>query len=1121
MKYVGYFLLLILFLYFTLVKPYTIARGIDYEVTGLELNLRELKLGIKTFYIYFPYKDGVWFVGIEGLTWNRGVIRVRDTSVVEVSSVTAQKPFDFDFSQLIRLSKSLKVYADKVYFSSTSIPYKESITVFVGRSSLEKGKLKSHEWTDVYYTKEGQVHHYMVFVYNSHAEGGTFFVDRAYLVGDGFYAQLKAKWEGKKGNFEGNVTVTGYEGRYFTLSPVLLYIKGDISYTYIKAYLEGFADMLTVRSTSFKGLRAEGQYSWKWHKENKLIGEIKTEVSKALVYYDLQQELLKADLQKIPIQEANLSAIADGSIEWYIRRKFLHLKAFSDVITYKDLKLLGSQLELILDYSRGPSASVKFLSISPNATFSGNFYSGYLQGKLTLVDYPLKEQNFSSLVSYDGLLYYKDGKVALDGYGMLSQTSYESTSLGNFVYKLQLDGKNYHIELRSLGLEIFGSGNLEEKSFSGWASLKQYNLNYKESNLEALTGQLQIDYLNGLQSLKGNISGAFQKDKISSRFSLYVDIIDNHKGNYLLRLEDVKAYGLEFSGGTVKGTLQDGNVEGTYNLVEGLEGEFRYTKDGHLYAKGSYKGEVKGINLNLEYSLKQWRDSSSLVLSGFGKYANFSFPVKVRSDVQKESVGAIVEGFSTHVSPFLLEFKGLKVANSMVYFEGAYLKLQDRTVLTLSEGVWRLDIKNKKLEQEQGIKMTGVLNGGLKISYEDNLKIDSEGQANLQELFSMIRSRLPIYLEGRLSYTLTWGKDIKMLKVYSPGILTIRSRYLAIPLEGSLNLYYDGRLKGEGRFANGKALATLNFQGDEKKAHILMDIKKLPVLYRDKRIRYMGNLDANTQMNTDYKTLKIAGMLSFDGNLLIGKDKTPSQAQKPKEYERITLNLSLKSKDAIRINIPEGYVYANVDGEISGTLYEPSYKINLSLAGGQLNYFNKAFYVRFGKVELTEKATNLNVNLLTPMNEYDVIIDILGNANYPKISLRSDPPRNQREVLTSLVLGGTSGEGLFSLTGALLSYTPELESLLNTVNRAVGSGLKLNVSPKVGTSGETGVSVKVSKDVSERVGVEYQQSTLKDPKESFYGANLTLTPYSSVGGRVYPNDGKEVRVRFRKKFDLR
>ncbi len=146
-------------------------------------------------------------------------------------------------------------------------------------------------------------------------------------------------------------------------------------------------------------------------------------------------------------------------------------------------------------------------------------------------------------------------------------------------------------------------------------------------------------------------------------------------------------------------------------------------------------------------------------------------------------------------------------------------------------------------------------------------------------------------------------------------------------------------------------------------------------------------------------------------------------------------------------------------------------------------------------------------------------MDISGSLDYPKVFLRSDPPKNQRELLSTLLSGGPS-QGILSIDSALSARFPEFGRLTQTLGNVIGTDVDVRVSPVIGPT-EAGISTRISKDFGERASVEYQQSTLKDPKETYVGGGVRLVRGTSISGRVYSDRSKEVNLRLQRKFDLR
>ncbi|MFN3471034.1 MAG: translocation/assembly module TamB domain-containing protein, partial [Aquificaceae bacterium] len=168
----------------------------------------------------------------------------------------------------------------------------------------------------------------------------------------------------------------------------------------------------------------------------------------------------------------------------------------------------------------------------------------------------------------------------------------------------------------------------------------------------------------------------------------------------------------------------------------------------------------------------------------------------------------------------------------------------------------------------------------------------------------------------------------------------------------------------------------------------------------------------------------------------------------------------------------------------------------------------------------TNKESHIDLTVLTPTPSYSIILDIKGNPQYPKVLVRSEPPRDIREVLTALVLGGKEGEGLIPVADALVSQVPQLSQLVKGAQNITGLDIRLQVSPALSPTGEVGINATISKDITEKISIEHRQSTLKNPKETYTGGEVRLTPNTSIGGRIYSDRSQEYRIRMRRKFDF-
>ncbi len=136
----------------------------------------------------------------------------------------------------------------------------------------------------------------------------------------------------------------------------------------------------------------------------------------------------------------------------------------------------------------------------------------------------------------------------------------------------------------------------------------------------------------------------------------------------------------------------------------------------------------------------------------------------------------------------------------------------------------------------------------------------------------------------------------------------------------------------------------------------------------------------------------------------------------------------------------------------------------------------------------------------------------------PKIYLRSDPPMDRREILTKLVLGGIT-EGVIPVASSLITEFTHFTELRRNISGLLG--LDIRFITHTGSQGDMGLNVLVSKKLSNMLRLEYQQSTLKDPWATFYGASVSIEPLGvSLGTRVYSDNTRGFRLRIRRKFNF-
>jgi len=174
MKYVGYLVLVLLFIYFVFVKPFLLLHRIEFEVEEPKISLKERSLEIGEFWFLLPkFRGETFFFRVEGLALYKDTLRLKELSLINVSSKIAEKPFEYDFSDLARRLNKINVHLQMAYISINSLPYSESITLFVGKAHKEGNKIWAEEPTVAYYIHGQKITRIEVFVEDAQLMGPT------------------------------------------------------------------------------------------------------------------------------------------------------------------------------------------------------------------------------------------------------------------------------------------------------------------------------------------------------------------------------------------------------------------------------------------------------------------------------------------------------------------------------------------------------------------------------------------------------------------------------------------------------------------------------------------------------------------------------------------------------------------------------------------------------------------------------------------------------------------------------------------------------------------------------------------------------------------------------------
>ena len=615
MRLVGYLILLLLAFYFLFLKPYLLAKRVYWEVEGLSFSF-ERGLTFKSLLLYLPSKELTLHLFVKNASLKPWHFYVKEFSLIEISKTVSEKPFDYDFTNLTKLANRVNLRVDNLYISTNSIPYGESLTLFIPQTEIRVGNVFSQGWTRAYWMHLQDVHSLEVYLEKAHVEGAKFIVDMAKVKSPPYSFDLKGFWKGNRGSFTAWGSIEPIEGENYAVGGIKLDLKGDVEYTRLKVDLSGKVKKLVVKNRrEYENLDIEGEYLWRWRKESTFKGKLWKANTWLSFDYSLKDKTFEGSFGGLELDsrllniKRNISSVVGGSIKANFEKKYLNLQAHTPLLRVDQHILNNCTLKLDLDYSHTSKGSFDFLALQPfYLSLKGSISKGGVVGEVTLLDYPLQVEGLSSKLSYKGSLYVRDGKLSTEGDGRLLNLTYKDIDLGPASYHFRLDGYSYSINLKGDALFLHGGGSLEEKSFSGRLSFTDMNLSYRDILIKSLGGYVDIKADKNSANLIGGLSAFLSRDRLSSHVLVNFDITKKGEdifGAFKGSLKEVRAFDFAYEKGEFLGQLQGENVSFSFNIDQKLRGSGQYSiKEGSYSLTGSIKDVLMGLSVDGGYNIK-------------------------------------------------------------------------------------------------------------------------------------------------------------------------------------------------------------------------------------------------------------------------------------------------------------------------------------------------------------------------------------------------------------------------------------------------------------------------------------------------------------------------------------
>ena len=814
----------------------------------------------------------------------------------------------------------------------------------------------------------------------------------------------------------------------------------------------------------------------------------------------MPERTLQLTLHRFPVDGGLLNLPVDlfsevrGEVFADLRERRVFLSLLSDSLIYKDFSFGRATLQLDYSYGKREGELQLRLSEPGNLRLEGNLEGGSFFGEMSAEGVPFRFGEAFAVLSYTGKLLYTNRTLELVGSGSFMDLRWRELKLGRGGYALRLKGREIDLTFWGDGVSGRIVGNTEE-GFLSELDFSGFRVSRREAELSIEEGVGEVFWKGKKRKVNLRItSGSFRTDWFRTRLSGDLSLgLPERKGTFSFGLSGFELKGKELGDGRVEGRIEGRFARGKVHLKRAGSGSFELDLDKFSFSfKGSYL--IGGDRM----------------------------PVKVEGSLRGEEIKLTIESFTYRKGVLELSFGGAEVKGNLndavLLLRGGRVDLLGDTVLSLERSEGELKLKERRLSLKGSYR--GSAEGELSLEVKGlSPEVSLLGRADLGRLSFLVSSFLGGRLEGSVTYRLHFKKGKLSAKVNSEMGSLLLSRYLQTPMRLGIDLRAEGRSLAAfiTLWSEGKGLSANVGTKDLKNYYVYILSKELPLSYEGEGLEAKMEVSGNGWLKVrELESLSLHMDLDLKGELRI-KGRRTVQARK---FPNVKLHLNLRSKEPLRITLPEGYLYAYVRGKAEGTLNDLRYDLDLLLLSGELTYFGRKFYVRRGTMKLvrTERESKkfVDMDLVSSTDDTTIHLNVRGDLSDPDVFVWSEPPKSVGEIVASLI-GGGSGEGVIPVSEVLfknLGYEKLGGELISAL------GIDLSVSTKTGSGGEMGVNLNVKKKISRFFSVEYQQSTLRDPRETYYGGGVRLPGNLTLFGRVFSDDVSEVKLRFIRKFDF-
>jgi len=545
------------------------------------------------------------------------------------------------------------------------------------------------------------------------------------------------------------------------------------------------------------------------------------------------------------------------------------------------------------------------------------------------------------------------------------------------------------------------------------------------------------------------------------------------------------------------GTIKQPNARGTATLQNfSVNGEVFPEAQITLASMGSkLDAELdSGRNLNVKAQI----DTAT---TGYPFTARMNFTQYPLENLAKLSEGSIIATGTANVSGVLTDTSKIRGEGRI---ESVDIRVRDTTLrptqpFTFSFNPTELTVSNITLTgQSTQVTLAGTI--GLRDPAPLNLKVTGQAdlklvEAKFPDLVSTGVANLQVDVRGTTQMPdLRGSASLSNASLRKPGFFTsltnvngtLTFNQNQIRIENLRGTAGGGNVHAEGTAVlQGATVQGLNVQIDARNIRLRGFPEGLRTVV-DANLNLRGSLDSPL-LEGNVQIQNLAYRSSFEDFLaLLSKE---SLRTKSPTLGAVRLSLHIEGGKNITIQNQLADVEARVDIDLKGTVDEPSITGHIEASGGTLSFQGNRYTVTRGNIDFVDPLRIqpiLDIEAESQVRDYRVILSITGRGDNPKLSMRSDPPLPELEIV-SLIAGGRTREELAAQnkatpTSERLFQSGAASILFDLLQQRVGNRIgllgagRVRIDPfSVGASNTQGTRITLSEQVTKDLSVTYSQ----------------------------------------------